>query len=337
MRLAVVILNWNGEKHLKTFLPSVIEHSKDIARIIVADNASTDNSIEFIKANFPSVEIVQNDENGGFAKGYNDVLKKIDAEFYVLLNSDVEVTENWIKPIVDLFDSNPEIGICQPKLRSFLEKDKFEYAGAAGGFIDFMGYPFCRGRIFQHVEIDYGQYDQTTEIFWASGAAMFIRSSIFHQLGGFDETYFAHMEEIDLCWRAKNQGHKVFFCPDSVVYHLGGGTLHKSSPHKNFLNFRNSLLTLYKNDNSNFRHLKIFGRLLLDSAAYVKILTDSGFGHANSIIKAHFSFYRTKKTKSSKGLKEVSGIYKGSIVLEHYFNGKMKFSQLKKGFSRSKK
>lgn len=335
MRLAVVILNWNGVRHLKTFLPSVVEHSKGTARVIVADNASTDDSIEYIKANFPTVEIIQNSENGGFTKGYNDALQHVDSEYYVLLNSDVEVSENWLEPIIQLFDSNPEIGICQPKMRSYLEKDKFEYAGAAGGYIDFLGYPFCRGRIFQQVETDRGQYDQTTEIFWASGACMFIRSSLFHDLGGFDEKYFAHMEEIDLCWRAKNIGFKVYYHPESVVYHLGGGTLNKNSPRKNFLNFRNSLLTLYKNDNSDLKLLKVFSSLVLDVAAYLKILSDSGLAHANTVIKAHFSFYGMKKNKIEKKYREVSCIYKGSIVLEHYLKGKNKFTQLKKGFSRS--
>ena len=335
MRLAVVILNWNGETHLKTFLPSVIEHCKGVARVIVADNKSTDNSLDLLRNSFPTVEIIENKENGGFAKGYNDALKKVNAEFYVLLNSDVEVTENWLQPMLRLFDSDKEIGICQPKLRSYLERDKFEYAGAAGGFIDFLGYPFCRGRIFQYVETDEGQYDDTSEIFWASGAAMFIRSTVFHELGGFDESYFAHMEEIDLCWRAKNQGYKVYYCSESLVYHLGGGTLHKSSPQKNFLNFRNSLLTLYKNDSSGFRMMKTLGRLLLDSAAYLKILSDSGFAHANSIVRAHFSFYGAKKAKSKKKLKKISGIYQGSIVLEHYLSGKKKFSDLKQNFSKT--
>lgn len=335
MRLAVVILNWNGLRHLKTFLPSVIEHSRGLAQVIVADNASTDQSVDYLKKNFPTVKIIQNNENGGFAKGYNDALKELDTEFYVLLNSDVEVSENWIEPILQLFDSNSEVAICQPKLRSYLERNKFEYAGAAGGYIDFLGYPFCRGRIFQYVETDHGQYDETTEVFWASGACMFIRSKVYHELGGFDEKYFAHMEEIDLCWRAKNIGYKVYCQPKSVVYHLGGGTLNKNSPRKNFLNFRNSLLTLYKNDNSSFRMLKVFCRLFLDAAAYVKILSDSGLQHANTIINAHFSFYGMKKSKVEKKLKKVSCQYEGSIVLEHYFKGVKKFSQLKKGFSRS--
>ena len=335
MRVAVVILNWNGVHHLKKFLPSVIEHSHELATIYVADNASTDNSIEYLKKAFPTVKIIENTTNGGFAKGYNEALQLLNEEFFVLLNSDVEVAKDWIAPIIKEFDKNESIGICQPKILSYNEKNKFEYAGAAGGFIDFLGYPFCRGRIFQHTEEDKGQYDVKSEIFWASGACMFIRSSLFKSLGGFDESFFAHMEEIDLCWRAKNLGGKVFYIPQSVVYHLGGGTMSNSNPKKTFLNFRNSLMTLYKNDHSNYTYAKIFLRLTLDALAFIKLLFDSGFKHANSIIRAHFAFYSMKKKKSKKNMKSIFGVYKGSIVLEHFLKGKSKFQDLKNSFSRS--
>lgn len=337
MRLAVVILNWNGKKHLKTFLPSVIQHSSTYADIYVADNASTDDSVAYVRSEFPTIKIVQNSSNDGFAKGYNLALNKIQAEYYILLNSDVEVSANWIAPLLELMDSDNEIGICQPKILSYRQKDRFEYAGAAGGFIDVLGYPFCRGRIFQEMESDNGQYDQSSEIFWASGACMLIKAELFHSLNGFDERYFAHMEEIDLCWRAKNLGNKVFYQPRSVVYHLGGGTMANSNPRKTFLNFRNSLMTLYKNDNSPYTFFKILSRLLLDALAFVKLLIDSNPSHAFSVIKAHFDFYSMKKPRMKKTVKSTFGIYNGSIVLEHYLLGKSKFSQLKKSFSRSVK
>ena len=244
-KTAVVILNWNGKKFLEQFLPYVIKHSSSDAEVIVADNASNDDSVEFLKNNYPEIQIINNNENGGFSKGYNEALSKIDAEYYVLLNSDIEVTENWIKPIIDLMDSDKSIAVCQPKLRSYHQKEMFEYAGAAGGFIDKYGYPFCRGRIFNSIEVDNGQYDDTCEVFWATGAAMFVRAELYHKFGGLDNDFFAHMEEIDFCWRLKNEGYKIMYCADSVVYHVGGGTLPKNSSRKTFLNFRNNFNLLY--------------------------------------------------------------------------------------------
>lgn len=246
-KTAVVILNWNGRKFLKKFLPDVIKFSKKDAEVIVADNASTDDSVAVLKADFPEIRIIENKSNGGFAKGYNQALKLIDAEYYILLNSDIEVTENWINPVIELMESDKNIAACQPKIRSYHEKEKFEYAGAAGGFIDKFGYPFCRGRIFQSLEEDKGQYDDTVEIFWATGAALFIRAELYHKLGGMDDDFFAHMEEIDLCWRLKNEGYKIMYCPKSTVYHVGGGTLPTSSSWKTYLNFRNNFFLIYKN------------------------------------------------------------------------------------------
>lgn len=330
--VAVVILNWNGSKHLQTFLPSVVENSKS-STVYVIDNASSDNSIEVLQTEFPSVKIIHNEENGGFAKGYNDGLKHIQEEFLILLNSDVEVSPGWIDSVIQLMKSDSKIAIAQPKILSYLEKNKFEYAGAAGGYIDRLGYPFCSGRIFQEMEEDHGQYNTSKEVFWASGACMFIRNSVFQELGGFDERYFAHMEEIDLCWRAKNIGYKAYYCAESTVYHLGGGTLNNANPRKTFLNFRNSLITLKKNDQSGYTSLKVFIRLLLDGLAFVKILFESGPAHAFVILKAHFSFYGMQVRKSKVDSPNLSSIYKGIIVVDHFLRGKKKFSQLKKGFS----
>ena len=326
--VAVVILNWNGKNHLETFLPSVVEHSKN-AVIYIADNCSTDDSIQFLKENYPQLQLIRNKDNGGFAKGYNEALKDLKEDYFVLLNSDVMVTPNWIEPVVEFLEQSENAVIAQPKLLAYLEKDKFEYAGAAGGYIDYLGYPFCRGRIFQEMEVDKGQYDQKTEIFWASGACMFIKSSIFKSLGGFDERFFAHMEEIDLCWRAKNLGYAVFVIPESIVYHLGGGTLQKANPQKTFLNFRNSLITLKKNDQSGFTQLKIFIRLLLDGLAFVKLLKDAGLKHASAIIRAHFSFYAMHTDKSKSKQPNLTGMLNKSIVVSYFLKGKKHFSQLK--------
>ena len=244
--VAIVILNWNGKKLLQQYLPSVVKYSLG-CDVIVADNGSDDDSVEYVQTNFPMVRIIKLDKNYGFTGGYNRALKQVYAQYYVLLNDDVEVTKGWVNPVIKMMQQDTQIAVCQPKLMSYVNKNKFEYAGAAGGYIDYLGYPFCAGRIFERTEDDNGQYDKPREIFWASGAAMFVRSDLFHALGGLDEDFFAHMEEIDFCWRAKNAGYKIMYCPDSTVYHYGGGTLNKISPRKTFLNFRNSLLLLYKN------------------------------------------------------------------------------------------
>lgn len=274
---------------LQQFLPSVITHSKD-ATVYVADNASSDNSIEFVKATFPSVKIIQNTENGGYAKGYNDALKLLEEDIFCLLNSDIEVTENWLTPILDTFKKQSKTAIIQPKLLDYKNKSHFEYAGAAGGFLDQLGYPYCRGRIFNTIEKDNGQYNDIKDIFWASGACLFIRKSVFNSLNGLDESYFAHMEEIDLCWRAKNLGYNVTYVGASTVYHVGGATLQNSNPKKTFLNFRNSLFNLVKNAKGNV-HTLVVSRLLLDAVAGIRFLLQFKLFHFLAIIQAHFSFY----------------------------------------------
>lgn len=290
MRIAIVILNWNGKELLKSYLPSVVQYSVG-ADIYVADNASTDDSVAFVKATYPEIKIIQNKVNGGFAKGYNDALKHVDADIFCLLNSDVEVSENWLAPIIQAFEKLPEASIIQPKILDLKQKDHFEYAGAAGGFIDKLGYPFCRGRVFQALEKDTGQYDDVHEIFWATGACMFIKSTLYRELNGIDEDYFAHQEEIDLCWRAKNKGHKVYYVGGSKVYHLGGSTLSNMNPKKTFLNFRNSLYSIVKNLPRRKAFFIIFIRLLLDGVAAFRFVFQFKFGHCFAILKAHFSFY----------------------------------------------
>lgn len=324
-KIAVVILNWNGAKLLEQFLPSVVAFS-DEAKIYVADNASTDNSLEVIKNQFPSVVIIQNDANYGFAKGYNVALQNIEEEYLCLLNSDVEVTKNWLTPILSLFANNAEIGIIQPKILDYKNKAYFEYAGAAGGFIDKFGYPFCRGRIFDTVEKDNGQYDNEQTIFWASGACFFIRKNIFNQLNGFDDDFFAHQEEIDLCWRAFNLGYKARYSPKSIVFHVGGATLNEGNPRKTFLNFRNSLLMLLKNLPKSQLFFIILIRLCLDGLAGIQFIFKGKFKHCFAIIKAHFSFYslinKTLKKRTSVQLKNYH--YTKSIVYQYFIkNGKV--------------
>lgn len=332
LKIAVVILNWNGEKLLEQFLPSVQAHSKG-AEIYVADNASTDNSISFIKNNYPSIQIVQNTTNGGFAKGYNDALVHIDADIYCLLNSDVEVTENWLTPIRNIFKKDYEVAIVQPKILDYKQKDYFEYAGAAGGFIDQLGYPFCRGRIFQALEKDKGQYNDVKEIFWATGACMFIKKSVFNELKGFDEDYFAHQEEVDLCWRAKNHGHKVMYVGSSKIYHLGGSTLSNMNPKKTYLNFRNSLYSIAKNLPRKKAFPIIFIRLLLDGVAGVRFIFQGKLNHCLAILKAHLSFYKNfnKIFKKREKAKYMPNYYAAkSIVWSHFVYHIRKFNILVK-------
>ncbi len=288
-KIAIIVLNWNGKALLEKFLPSVILHSED-ATVYVADNASTDDSLAFIKAQYPTVKIIQNKTNGGYAKGYNDALKHVDEDIYCLLNSDVEVTQHWLSPIHKLFQSEPETAIIQPKILDYKNESYFEYAGAAGGFIDKFGYPYCRGRIFDTIEKDNGQYNDTTRIFWASGACFFIRKRVFDSLGGFDASYFAHMEEIDLCWRAHNAGFLAKYVGSSTVYHVGGATLDSADPKKTYLNFRNSLFTLTKNLPKNV-FLIVFTRLILDGFAALKFLTEFKFRHIIAIVKSHYNFF----------------------------------------------
>ena len=291
MKFAIVILNWNGEALLERYLPLVVKYSGD-ADIYVADNASTDGSVALVQENFPNVYLLQNSANNGFAKGYNDALKKVDADIYCLLNSDVEVTPGWLEPIKEAFLKLPEASIIQPKILDLLRRDYFEYAGACGGFLDQFGYPFCRGRIFQAIEKDEGQYDDTREIFWATGACMFIKSEVFHSLGGFDEDYFAHQEEVDLCWRAQNKGLKIYYVGASHIYHLGGSTLSNMNPKKTYLNFRNSLYSITKNLPRKKAFPIIFVRLLLDGIAAIRFILQLKPAHCVAVIRAHLSFYR---------------------------------------------
>lgn len=315
--VAVVILNYNGRNFLEKFLPSVLNNA-DGCEIIVADNASTDDSIEFLRKTYPSIRLIELPKNLGFAGGYNAALEQISAEYYVLLNSDVEVTPNWIRPIIDLMSTNPQIAACQPKIKSFHQKTHFEYAGAAGGYIDWLGYPFCRGRVFDSYEEDLGQYNDTKEVFWATGACLFVRAAVFHKLGGFDELFFAHMEEIDLCWRLKNAGNQIFYCSKSVVFHVGGGTLHKSNPHKTYLNYRNGLAMLYKNLPTHKLVFTLLIRLILDGISGIKLLFDGSLADFLAVIKAHFAFYAMIPKLERKSPKEVSQIYQKSIVLEYF-------------------
>lgn len=290
MDIAVVILNWNGASLLKTYLPTVLTYSEE-AKIYVADNASTDNSLQLLANDFPEVVVLKNTKNHGFAGGYNEALKYVEEDIMVLLNNDVEVTQNWLSSIIDTFKTSNHIAAVQPKIKSISQPHKFDYAGAAGGFIDALGYPYCRGRLFEHIEDDQGQYDDDMEIFWASGACFAVRRDYFNEVGGFDEHYFAHQEEIDLCWRLKNQGYSIWCTPKSEVYHLGGGTLANSNPRKTFLNFRNSLFSLVKNTKDNPTAL-IFIRMLLDGIAGLRFLYKGRFLHFFAIFEAHISFYK---------------------------------------------
>ena len=331
--LAIVILNWNGKKFLEQFLPSVCAFSAP-ATIILADNASTDDSVAFVRENYPSVQILINLENGGFAKGYNDALKQVDASNYLLLNSDIEVTKDWIEPLMEAM-KDPSVAGCQPKVLSFHNKSFFEHAGASGGFLDHNFFPFCRGRIFDKFESDEGQYEGTTEVFWATGAALLIRANLFHKVGGFDEAFFAHMEEIDLCWRLKKQGFKFLVVPESKIYHVGGGTLPYLSAKKSFLNFRNSLYLIVKNYDG-LLFPKLFYRLILDGVAGFRFFIRGEWSHVGSIIKAHLETFRhlpvllkqrreIKKTVTENNL---NGLYRGSILWARYFKGVTKFKEL---------
>ncbi len=334
--IAIVILNWNGKKYLADFLPSVIKESSE-AQIIVADNGSTDDSIEFLKTTFSTVQIIELDKNHGFCGGYNRALKQIDAKYYMILNSDVEVTPNWLIPLYQLLENNENIAACQPKIKSYHQRSHFEHAGAAGGFIDALGYPFCRGRLFEEIEEDKGQYNDTIPIFWATGACLLIRSKIFHTMGGFDEDFFAHMEEIDLCWRIKNAGHQIYYCGNSEVYHVGGGTLPKSNPRKTFLNFRNGLVLLLKNM-PRFPFLSvIFSRMVLDGVAIIFFIIAGFSKDAYAVFKAHMSFYRrlglwfSKRKRNwslSKNNHKHPEVYVNSIVFQHFVKKVKTYTEL---------
>ncbi len=330
MTIGVVILNWNGQELLNQFLPDVVKFSPE-ATVYVADNASTDQSVKYVTENFPTVKVIQNEINGGYAKGYNDALTQVEEDIFILLNSDVQVTSHWLKDILRIFNSREDVAALQPKIRDFKAPEYFEYAGAAGGFIDQFGYPYCRGRIFDSIEKDEGQYDDEIEIFWASGACLAIRKKIFYEVGALDEDYFAHQEEIDLCWRLFNAGHKVVYTPKSVVYHVGGATLSSMNPVKTFYNFRNSLFNLVKNLPSQKVFWVILVRMILDGVAALKFLASGNWNHFTALFKAHLNFYKhlflllRKRKKYSQKLGYFSKI---SVVCSHYFWNKRKFSKL---------
>ncbi|MFT4741622.1 MAG: GT2 family glycosyltransferase [Marivirga sp.] len=328
--VAVVILNYNGKNYLERFLAKVLKYSQPHA-IYVADNASTDDSIHFLQKYYPQITLITLPANTGYAGGYKEALKQIKADYFVLLNSDVEVTENWIDPVIQVLEGNEKIIACQPKIKSYHQKSHFEYAGGAGGFIDFLGYPFCRGRIFSTLEKDVGQYNDTIEVFWATGACLFLKADAYFELGGLDPDFFAHMEEIDFCWRAKNQGYKVFYCAESTVYHVGGGTLEAENPFKTFLNFRNNLLMLYKNLSAVEFAAIYQKRQILDSLAALQFFLTGKAKNATAVYKAHTAFRGLKRNYSST---EVPGlaheqIYKNSLLKDYYMNGLKKFDQLK--------
>jgi len=328
-KVAVVILNWNGKKYLEQFLNSIISNvNNSYTDIWVADNASTDNSITFLKENFASVKLICFDQNYGFTTGYNKALALIEAEYYVLLNNDVEVTSQWIEPVIEHLDKNPKIAAVAPKIKSWSNRNEFEYAGAAGGFIDYLGYPFCRGRILSSIEPDNGQYDKSVPIFWASGACMFVRASIFHSLKGFDDLFFAHMEEIDLCWRMKNAGYEIYCLPQSTVYHVGGGTLPNNSPKKIYLNYRNNLLLLYKNLPRQKKNIIFLLRFIFDMASVLVFLLQFKGKFSLSVFKAYRDFFKLKKNYAinRQNLKKQTEILNKSIVLNFFLKRKRKFS-----------
>jgi len=331
MNVAVIILNWNGRELLKQFLPSVLKHSKDEATIYIADNNSTDDSVHFIKDTFPEVKIIQNATNGGFAKGYNDALKDLQETIFVLLNSDVEVSANWLSPIISEFNKDPSLVAAQPKILDYNNREYFEYAGAAGGYIDQLGYPYCRGRIFNTIEKDGKQYNDTTEIFWATGACLFVSKNAFWDVGGFDEDFFTHQEEIDLCWRLKAKGGKIKYIGAATVYHIGGATLKAANPQKTFYNFRNTLLSLLKNVKGTKVWLLLFIRLLLDGVAGISFMFQGKWTHIAAIIKAHYSFFALVPKFLAKRKKHASRLKYYTIkfvVWKYFIEKKRNFKEL---------
>lgn len=336
-KLAIVILNWNGERMLKEYLPSVLEYSKDEAVVYVADNASTDGSVKMIKDLFPQCKIIILDENWGFAEGYNKALKQIEAQYFLLLNSDIEVTKGWLTPLINFLDNTPEAAACQPKLMSIADRQKFEYAGAAGGYIDKYGYPFCRGRIFDTIEEDKGQYDQPVSVMWATGAALMIRSSDYWEAGGLDGRFFAHCEEIDLCWRLRIMGRTIACIPQSIVYHVGGGTLPKANPRKTFLNFRNNLTMIYKcASDDELAHVMRMRWWLDMLAAAQMLLLKRNWGDCKAVIKGRRAFMEwrhdfdadRKEIQAKRTLKQIPEQMNGSLLWQYYVKGKKWFASL---------
>ncbi len=335
-KVAVVILNWNGKNYLQQFLPSVISNNHENTEIIIADNASTDDSISFLQEFYPAVKIILLDKNYGFAKGYNEALKRVQADYFILLNSDAEVTAGWIEPMIKLLESNPVIAACQPKILSYQEKNVFDYAGAAGGWLDKFGYPFAKGRVFDYCEEDIGQYDQQETIFWASGAAIFIRAKAFHEVNGFDEYFFAHQEEIDLCWRLQLAGYLIYSCPAAKIYHVGGGTLPKGNSRKTYLNFRNNLIMISKNMPMAQKIWKIPFRLLLNAISACKGLLCGDGGYFLSIARAHRGYIKwlffapKEKFGPKKNSARLKGYYPKNLVWQHFIKKKKFFKEIVK-------
>jgi len=333
-KVAVVILNWNGRKYLEKFLPFLMDTRYSNMEVIVADNASTDDSLIFLQQHYPEIRIIINEKNEGFAEGYNLALRQVESEYYVLLNSDVEVEAGWLEPMVALMEANEKIGACQPKLRAYDQREYFEYAGACGGWIDSWGYPFSRGRVFDVCEKDIGQYEDAAPCFWATGAALMIRAQLYHQLGGLDPYFFAHQEEIDLCWRIQRSGHQVYVVPQAVVYHVGGGTLPRGNSMKVYLNFRNNLIMLAKNLPLEQAIIKIPFRFVLDALAAWKGVFEGNGGYFISIAKAHFHFFywlafvKKQKSSLSKSTKQLQGKYKGCVIWDYFIHKKRTFSEI---------
>lgn len=336
MKTAIVILNWNGVKMLRKYLPNVLENSRNDATVIVADNASTDDSVKTLREEFPEVRLIQLDRNYGFAGGYNKALRQVEAEYYVLLNSDVEVSPCWLNPLTNFMDNNTDVAACQPKLLAMHDRGAFEYAGACGGYMDSLGYPFCRGRLFNTVEKDHGQYDTNAEVLWTTGACMVVRASDYWLAGGFDDRFFAHNEEIDLCWRLRMLGKRLFCIPESCVWHVGGGTLPKSNPMKTYLNFRNNLTMLYKNLPDGELHRVMRLRFFLDWLAAFQFLVTGKVGDAKAVIRGRRAFNKWKKDfcetrreiQRSRVMEHVEGIYSFSLLWQYYVRGRKKYSDL---------
>jgi len=334
-KVAVVILGWNGKKFLEQFLPGVVEHTpQDYCEIVVADNASTDGSVQYVQDNYPQITIVQNGRNGGYAGGYNDALKKINATYYILLNQDIEVTEGWVERVVEVMDKDKTIGAAQPKLLDYYRRTKFEYAGGSGGFVDAFGYAFCRGRVFESIEDDYGQYDDMVNVFWATGACLFVRADAYWEAGGLDEDFFAHQEEIDLCWRMQNLGYKIWVVPQAVVFHVGGGSLPYGNARKTYLNFRNNLMLLVKNLPTRELLVKLPIRLFLDVvAAYQTLLKERSTVSFFAIAKAHLDFFTQWPTLMAKRNtiqhKRSNLLLPMSVVKQYFMDGRRKFSDFK--------
>ncbi len=345
MKTSVVILNWNGRKLLERFLPSVLQHSlSEECNVIVADNNSSDDSLEFLRTHYPDLPVIVLDKNWGFAEGYNKALQQVDSEYVVLLNSDVETTPDWVQPLISYMDAHPEVAAVQPKIRAYKDKNRFEYAGASGGFIDRYGYPFCRGRILHVVEEDRGQYDDEMPVFWATGACFCIRRKEYTEAGGLDGRFFAHMEEIDLCWRLNARGKRVICIPSSVVYHVGGASLRQDNPKKMYLNFRNNLLMIYKNIPQRIYHSTFTMRLFFDILACLRLLLNANFQSARAVIDAYRDFLKmrpsfrpVRRENLRKAVKEVIPTqYRKSILIDFYFRGKKTYAAVMGSLSRRK-